>query len=237
VQSNIVSIIAAKRTSSDLPNKNVLTLDSKPVVYHNIEAAVNCPEIDMVCVTSDSDEILGIAEKIDSKIQLVRRPVESASLSSDIALVVSQAIRVIEEQGKDFDIILLLKGSIPLLNKHSLEDAIQCFLNSDCESLISVTNIGYALYKSFTLDKDGLLIPIFHSNFIHKNSQSLPIAYYSNGGISMCYKEVFLKNRSFVSNQTLPFFMEARDCFDIDSQEDLDLAEMILRDSKYMRPD
>jgi hypothetical protein len=63
---NIVAIIPAKAWSRRLPGKNTRLLAGKPLLQYTIEAALG-GEITDVRVTSDSDDILRLAERLGAR--------------------------------------------------------------------------------------------------------------------------------------------------------------------------
>ena len=72
-----LSIIPARGGSKRLPRKNVLDLCGKPLISWTIEAALYSKYLDEVVVTSDDNEILGIANNM--KVRSIERPPHLAS--------------------------------------------------------------------------------------------------------------------------------------------------------------
>ena len=58
----IISIIPARGGSKGIPNKNIIDFHGKPLITWTIEQAMDSKMIDEVYVTSDSSQILSIAE-------------------------------------------------------------------------------------------------------------------------------------------------------------------------------
>ena len=69
------AVIPARAGSKSIKNKNLLPYKGKPLVQYSIELALNIQQISKVLVTTDSEEILAIAN--DLGVVGVRRP-ESA---------------------------------------------------------------------------------------------------------------------------------------------------------------
>ena len=77
------AFIPVRGGSKSIPLKNIKTMHKRPLVYWALDAAVQCPEIDVVVVSTDSDEIRTIVRDYGSgKILLIDR---SEAVSSDTA--------------------------------------------------------------------------------------------------------------------------------------------------------
>ena len=60
----IISIIPARKNSKRLKNKNLLKINSKPLIYWSIQAALNSKYIDKVVLSTESKEIAKIGAAI-----------------------------------------------------------------------------------------------------------------------------------------------------------------------------
>lgn len=60
----MLAIIPARGGSKGLPGKNIKELGGKPLIAYTIEAALNAKVIDRVVVTTDDEEIAGVAKNM-----------------------------------------------------------------------------------------------------------------------------------------------------------------------------
>ena len=67
---NILGLILARSGSKRLPNKNIIEIKGKPMIYYSIQAAKRSKFISEIYVSSDSLEILDISKKYNSKVFL-----------------------------------------------------------------------------------------------------------------------------------------------------------------------
>ena len=72
----IVAVIPAKRESTRLPDKNLMQIAGIPLVVHAIRYAQRAVRIDQIFVSTDSDEIAGLAEQNGANV--IRRTQELA---------------------------------------------------------------------------------------------------------------------------------------------------------------
>ena len=75
----VVSLIPARKGSKGIPNKNLVDLCGKPMIYYSIEASKQSL-VKETWVSSDSEEILDISKNLGAK--TIKRPLE---LSDDNA--------------------------------------------------------------------------------------------------------------------------------------------------------
>src|SRR5690242_7557967 len=82
----VVAVVPARAGSKGLPGKNTRLLCGKPLLVWSIEAALACPKIESVWVTSDDDHALRIAEECGAR--AYRRPTELANDSAAMGPVI-----------------------------------------------------------------------------------------------------------------------------------------------------
>ena len=68
----IIAIIPARKNSKRLKNKNLLKINSKPLIYWSIQAALNSKYIDKVVLSTESKEIAKIGEKLGANVPFLR---------------------------------------------------------------------------------------------------------------------------------------------------------------------
>jgi len=77
MSNKIISIIPARGGSKGLPGKNIIPLGGKPLIAWSIEAAQKSKIIERVFVTTDDEEIAGVARKFGAEVPFIR-PAELA---------------------------------------------------------------------------------------------------------------------------------------------------------------
>ena len=73
-KNQVIAIILARGGSKGIPRKNVLDFAGHPLVAWTVIQAKLSKEVDEVYISSDSDEILEIADKYGAK--TIKRPEE-----------------------------------------------------------------------------------------------------------------------------------------------------------------
>lgn len=219
----ILAVIPARGGSKGLKGKNIALLDGIPLIAYSIAAAKQSKYVDHCIVTSDSPDILAIAEKCGA--DPVQRPDELASDTASSESAVSHAIAGFPE----YDLILLLQPTSPLRTGHDIDLSTESLLDSDATALISVFEPSHTPFKCFKMSGEGYLTGLVDNNSPFVRRQDLPAAFMPNGAIYLIYRKDFLLNQSFFTEKTIPYIMSQSRSIDIDTPDDLSLASSLLK--------
>ncbi len=217
---NIAAIIPARGGSKGIPRKNVRFLAGRPLIAYAIDNALRSRHIDTVIVSTDDEEIAGIAEA--SGARALRRPPELAADDVPLDPVIHHAVATLEQEtGAAFDLVVTLQPTSPLLMAETIDTAIDRLVAGGKDTLISVVDDRHL---SWTV-RDGRYIPAYTER---KNRQYLPPNFRETGGIVVTRREfVTPASRFGPAIDLLPVPREQ--AVDIDHQMDWWIAEKLLR--------
>lgn len=225
---NFIGLIPARKGSKGLLNKNMLSLNNKPLVQHTIEAALNSSLLTEINVSSDDSAVLKLAESL--KVKTLIRPAEFSSDDSSAIEVVNHFITSLSKQITYEDhFIVYLQPTSPLRSSHHIDQAIKILLQNKEKSLLSVTHMRKSPFKSFVVSESGRLESLFDEKLSNARRQDLQDVFIPNGAIYIFSIQEFIERKGFPSNGSIPFIMSEDDSIDIDEQEDLLRAENLLR--------
>lgn len=227
MKKNIIAIIPARGGSKGIPNKNIVNLAGKPLICWTIDAALKSQYIDDVFVSSDSDEILEVADKAGSN--LIKR---SDELSQDDTLtvpVLQNALEIIEEKNPTvhYDYLILLQATSPLRSSNHIDSAFEQLISTNSTSLISVVESNHSPLKSFSIE-NGFLKGLINNEYPFMRRQDLPQTYSANGAIYIVDLASFKKDGSLLTPRCTPFVMDQDSSVDIDTLDDLLIAEKLI---------
>ncbi|RXJ72809.1 CMP-N-acetlyneuraminic acid synthetase [Veronia nyctiphanis] len=224
----VMAVIPARGGSKRLPGKNILPLAGKPLIGWTIEAAQQSQYVDKVVVSTDSQQIADVADMFGVRVPSLRAP----ELSDDKASSVTVLIDAVERYGSEADIIVLLQPTSPLRTSEHIDNALTLFDSKEALSVISVTPCEHSPLWANTLP-DTMAMDDFIRPEAAVRSQDLPTHYRLNGAIYALDKADLLQTSAInFSNRAFAFEMDSRDSVDIDTQLDLDLAEVCIRKYK-----
>jgi len=225
-----LAIIPARAGSKRLKNKNILTLNNKPLIGWTIEAGIQSRYIDELIVSTDNDKIAKISKKYGAKIPFLR-PQNLAKDKSKTSDVVKHAINFYHKKFKNFfDFILILQPTSPLRNNKDIDNAIKFLVNKKADAVISVCESQYLTKWSCKLTKNKKMNTFFQKKNFKNICQDQTKYFRLNGAIYICNVDKFLKQNSiFLKKNVYAFEMPQEKSLDIDTKLDFSSAQTILK--------
>lgn len=221
---NYLAIIPARGGSKRLPRKNVLNLNGKPLIGWTIEAALQCQSVNNVLVTSDSDEILAVAQTFGAN--AIKRPdylAEDTSTSFD-------ALKHAIENTANYKFVVLLQPTSPLRTTRHIEEAIKFLESKNADAVVSVTEMEHSPLWANTLPADHKLVGFLKEEVINLRSQDLETYYRLNGAIYICRTKKLLEAKSFFLKENIyAYVMDNKSSVDIDTELDFKWADFNMR--------
>lgn len=221
-----LAIIPARGGSKRLARKNVLHLNSRPLIAYSIEAGIGSKYIDDLVVSSDDEEILNISKGLGADI-LVRPDY----LASDTATTFD-AIRHALENISGYDYIVLLQPTSPLRTSKHIDEAIELLDAKNADAIVSVSEMEHSPLWANTLPKNKSLVGFLKDEVRGKRSQDLEKYFRVNGAIYICKIDKFLEGKTlFLEENIFAYEMSRNNSVDIDEEIDFKLAEVMMTQS------
>ncbi|GJL96028.1 MAG: acylneuraminate cytidylyltransferase [Hyphococcus sp.] len=221
-----VAFVLARSGSKGLPGKNIKPLAGKPLLVWSVEAALSCPEVDEVIVSTDGEDIAEAGRAAGA--QIMMRP---ATLASDTAPP-KEAIRYHIDEIKPADrpdIIVLLQPTSPL---RAVKDISACVIsvrdhgNDSCATFIEAPGDVFRAWKK----TDKGMAPLYDGHDPWARRQDLPAAFVLNGAVYAVRAAPFLADHSinWLPGKSDMTVMPAERSIDIDTALDFDFAELVI---------
>ncbi|MDE5782188.1 MAG: acylneuraminate cytidylyltransferase family protein, partial [Lachnospiraceae bacterium] len=209
----ILAVIPARAGSKGIPKKNIRMMAGKPLISYAVENALNSKFITDVVVSTDSDEVKTIVSKLD--VNVIDRPEFLCEDNVTLDSVIYHAYETMKLK-KDFDIIVTLQPTSPLLKTETLDAAIEEHIEKNMDTTISVVNKPHLAWG----EKNGTIIPLYEKRV---NRQYLP-PYYSETGAFVITNSEFVTKESRFGKRLGVFEMSQNESIDIDNRQDWVLA-------------
>lgn len=224
-----VAFIPVRGGSKSIPLKNIKLISGKPLVYWVVKAACGCKHIDKVYVATDSQAIRDTVKEFKSdgndcsffeKIEVIDRSAESAS---DTA---STEFAMLEFANRyDFDNIVLIQATSPLLQPSDLERGFEIFNKSDTDSVLSVVKQKRFHWSN---DKNGLAKPTNYDVFNRPRRQDFDGYYVENGAFYITSKNNLIASQNRVSGNIRIVEMDEDSFYEIDEPSDWSIIEYLM---------
>ncbi|MHA1685162.1 MAG: cytidylyltransferase domain-containing protein, partial [Candidatus Heimdallarchaeaceae archaeon] len=209
-----------------IPRKNVRFLHNKPLIAYSILSAKKSRYIDRVIVTTDDDEIKEIAY-IYGADAVIDRPKQLADDTTTLDPVVFHAYNTYCSSAKEqFDIVVTLQPTSPLLRISSIDGAIEKFVLTNLNTVISVKPVRHL----FWIAKDRSLIPFYPKRL---NRQQLNPIYFETGGFLISNAKLITSEKR-IFDPIGVFELSEDEALDIDSPVDWKIAETLMKKLKIL---
>ena len=218
----ILVVIPARGGSKGIPRKNIRLLHNRPLISYAIGAARSSQYVDDVVVTTDDSEIALIAEKFGASV--VRRSSELSSDEIPLDPVVYNAMVQKEKLAFDeYDIVITLQPTSPLLKASTLDKAIEKFEDFSVDSVVSVVDDRHL---NWGYDEDNKKYFPLYTRRVPK--QYLPKLYKETGAI-LATRRSFVHEDSCIGTNIEIIEVSKEESVDIDNYENWLIAENYLQ--------
>jgi len=222
-----LAIIPARGGSKRIPGKNTRLFSGKPVISYSIDVAISSGLFDKVIVTTDSDEIAGIASMYGAEVPFAR-PEELSDDYTATAPVIKHAIEWYQDRGVNIDYACCIYATAPFIRKTFLEQGYRIIREYRCASCYSVASFPFPIFRASKISDDGSL-KMFWPEHEMTRSQDLPEAYYDAGQFYWIDAGKFLHDPRLYADDSRPVFLPRHLVQDIDTLEDWVRAEYMYK--------
>ncbi|KAF5431160.1 N-acylneuraminate cytidylyltransferase [Candidatus Methanophagaceae archaeon] len=223
MKTKIIAIIPARGGSKGIPRKNVRLIAGKPLIAYSIEAALNSKYIEKAVVSTEDGEIAKISKKYGAEV--IERPMELATDTAPTEPVLEHVVKWLQEQeGYKPDIVVLLQPTSPFRTSEHIDEALDIFLNDDCDSLLSVCPSSAFVWK---MGAAGAY-PINYDFKNRPRRQDKEHEYQENGAIYITTYNSLMENHNRLGGKIGLYIMPEVYSVEIDTEFDFYLCEQII---------
>lgn len=229
MSNNALAIIPARGGSKRLPGKNTRLLAGKPLIEYTIEAAIDSNCFSKIIVSSESNNILDVANKY-KQVVLDKR---AECLAGDEIKVIDVVTNICsrKEIRNEFNIVALLLPTCPFRNSLHIQEGI-VKLTESIDTVISVTKFEYNPVFGLKFDTDtGHIKPSIKQSPLlsgDTRSQDHDDIYRPNGGFYIIWINRLLDIGNFFKGNVVGYEMNKNYSVDIDDINDFLYAECLI---------
>ncbi len=223
----IIGVIPARGGSKGIPKKNIKEINGKPLIAWTIEVAKESKYLDEVIVSTDSEEIKEVAEQFGAYVPFMRpnRLAEDASTSMDVLIHALDYMK--EEEGKEFDILMMLEPTSPLREAKDIDASLEALVNHEtARSIAGVAYVEDANPDFVVTLEEGLMRS--NTNFVVKRRQDIDDYYFYEGTIYASFVTDLYSRRNFYHKLALGYVVPKWKAFEIDDMVDFSIIEHLL---------
>ena len=215
------AFIPVRAGSKSIPLKNIKEMAGRPLVHWTIKAADECPAIGRIVVSTDSSVIEAAVAAFGSpKVEIHHRSPESASDTAST----EQVMLEYAQEHDDFDALLLIQATSPLLTADDLARGIGLFESGEYESVLSVVR-----QKRFLWRMEGdVAVPVNYDYTARPRRQEFDGFLVENGAFYLTSRDSLLDSGCRLSGRVGFVEMDEASYFEIDEPSDWSIVEGLL---------
>jgi CMP-N-acetylneuraminic acid synthetase len=215
----LAALVPMKHHSQRVPEKNYREVGGKPLFHHILNTLLNVPEIDLVCVDTDSIVIKqGISEHFPI-VKVIDRPLDLRADDIPMNRIIEHDMSLIKA-----DLYLQTHSTNPLLKAETISNAIQEFQDKkdEADSLFSVTRLHTRLYN-----RAGKALN--HNPAELLQTQDLPPLYEENSCIYLFSEAGMKKSGHRIGSKPYMFEIDPAEAWDIDTPLDYKIVHCLMK--------
>jgi CMP-N,N'-diacetyllegionaminic acid synthase len=225
----LIGLIPARGGSKGIPRKNLAQCAGKSLLAWTAEAAFASKVLDRVILSTDDAEIAAAGQSLGLEVPFLR----PAALASDGALmhgVVSHALAAMRKGGSEPEAVVLLQPTSPLRRARHIGEAVDVFRRTGAATVVSVTRVPHRFVPSSLMrEHDGHLLPYEGRDVGPTRRQDKAVLFARNGPAVLVMRSDVIDAGKLYGDPTLGYEMDEIASLDVDSLEELRLADLLIK--------
>ena len=228
----ILGIIPVRKNSRGIPLKNIQKINGIPLVEQTIRTAKKTTKNSRLILSTDSEEIAKIAQKLGIEVPFLR-PKKYSKNNSPTSDVIFHALDYLKKtENYEPDIITILQATSPLRQPSTIDKSVRLLVNSNATSILGVSQMKQNPFLAFTLGSNKFLKPHMKNFQKFFQRQKFPKFYYPSGSIYTFWKKTLEEYGNIYGPKIKPLVVSKEESIDIDDILDLFISENILKNWK-----
>ena len=224
----IFAVILARGGSKRLPGKNIRDFAGIPLIGWSIKAALDSGKIERVFVSTDDKTIAKVAVEQGAEVPFLR-PTE---LALDETSSMDSLLHFLNDLKERPEYVMLMQPTSPLRTSEHVVQAVDLFSQEQkkgADSIVSVKHLKTP-FKYLRFIEDGRMRTLKDSVEEQAGKVFLDCDLLgSNGALYLAALKTLEKEKTFYTQNTVPYIMDENSSIDIDTLEEFEQAEHIFK--------
>lgn len=226
----MLAIIPARGGSKGIPRKNLAMVGGKSLLARTIAVASESRAVTRTIVSTDDEEIAAVARGLGAEVPRLR-PASLARDDTPMLPVIQDEVANQERAGYRSDVIVLLQPTTPFRRASLVDEAVRLLQSSGADSVVTVCQVPHHFSPVSVMRIDnGLLEPYLDGEGARLLDRHKKAVVYSRSGPSVLATtyETVMQSADLYGNHSRALVISWVASFDIDTPEDLAVAEALL---------
>ena len=218
---NIICIIPARGGSKRIKNKNILKLNSIPLINLVIKKIYKSKLINKIMIFSNDQNITKCVSELNlnQKISTYSRSKKSEKDEASTEVLLKEISLKF-----NFDIAVLLQITNPFITAKIIDKALTMFIKDGYDSMLSAVPMRSFIWEK----KKNTAIPKNYKITKRPRSQNINDYYLENGSFYIYKKNSFLKNKNRLGGKIGIYEMKKESIFELDDYNDLEIIKKLI---------
>lgn len=223
----ILVTVCARGGSRGVKNKNIRLLNNKPLICHTLDILKASPLIDAYVISSDSDEIIKVAQDYGWEVYF-KRPKCLAQDKVGRIEAIRHAVRWMENDRKiKYEIIADLGVATPFKTAEDLENCVKLLIDEGASNVFSVSVAQRNPYYNMIEIKRNRVKIVKKLSAEISDRRDAPLVYSLNDGLNVWRRKALFSKHPFFTTTTKAYIMPRERSIDIDEEIDFKIAEYL----------
>lgn len=225
----VIAAVFARGGSKGVPRKNLRVIAGKSLVELAIQSALDCPRVERVILSTDSEEIAIVGRAVGAEVPWLR----PARLAADGARELDAWRHLLEwlvDQGDEPDLVLVVPCTAPLREPEDLERCIEAATPTDIDLALTASPAqSNPWFNMVTIDERGRADLLIKPDTALFRRQDAPRVF-DVGTVAFAAKPAFIRRAQSLYDGTVAAVeIPAERNVDIDTEADLAAADFLVR--------
>lgn len=226
-----IAVIPARGGSKRIPRKNIKLFGGLPMIAWSIRAAIESRCFDHIIVSTDDDEIASVAKAYGAEVPFIR----PASLSDDHTATIPVIAHAIEWQSQraiSATEVCCIYATAPFIQASDIQQGLNVLQSSGADYAFTVTSYAFPIQRAVRITSEQRL-EMFQPEHFNTRSQDLEEAWHDAGQFYWGKAQAWLDGKPLFSRDGAPIPLPRHRVQDIDTSEDWERAEWLLKALQY----
>ena len=226
-----IAIIPARGGSKRIPRKNIKDFCGQPMIAWSIQAAIESNCFDKIIVSTDDEEIAKVARTYGAETPFVRPP----ELSDDHAGTIPVIAHAIEWQSQHSIAateVCCIYATAPFIQAKDIQHGLTVLQSSGADYAFSVTSYAFPIQRAIRITAEKRL-EMFQQEHFNTRSQDLEEAWHDAGQFYWGKSQAWLEGKPLFSRDGAPVQLPRYRVQDIDTAQDWERAEWLMKAMQY----
>lgn len=217
----IVALVPCRAGSQRVKDKNIRDFAGESLIKIKLKQLLKVPEVSRIIVSTDDPKVKDIVNNLnEDKIEISHEELDRSDIGSNNESMVRYFANKFDIDGH----FLWTHVTSPFITEETYSKAIKLYLENlgKNDSLVSVIKI-----QKYLWDENGHSFNYDHSAEKWPKTQTLKPIYEINSGIFLLPYSLMREKQDRIGDKPIYFETTKLENFDIDWQEDFDLALML----------